>query len=48
MLGGSWVLISRVISRGTILITHIRGLIALLIATYEPPSDRTRVLQTWV
>ena len=27
LLGGSWVVISRVISRATILITHIRGLI---------------------
>ena len=38
LLGGSWVVISRVISRVTILITHIRGLIAPLIATPEPPS----------
>ena len=37
LLGGSWVLISRVISRVTILITHIRGLITLLITTPEPP-----------
>ena len=29
---------SRVISRVTILITHIRGLITLLISTHEPPS----------
>ena len=32
--GGSWVVISRV----TILITHIRGLITPLITTCEPPS----------
>ena len=38
ILGGSWVVISRVISRVTILITHIRGLITLLITTHEPPS----------
>ena len=38
LLGGSWVVISRVISRVTILITHIRGLITLLITTPEPPS----------
>ena len=38
LLGGSWVVISRVISRATILITHIRGLITLLIPTPEPPS----------
>ena len=29
ILGGSWVLISRVVSRVTILINHIRGLITL-------------------
>ena len=33
MLGGSWVVISRVLSRATIRITHIRGLITLLITT---------------
>ena len=36
-LGGSWVVISRVIRRATRLITHITGLIALL-TTHEPPS----------
>ena len=36
--GGSWVVISGVISRANILITHIRGLITLLISTHEPPS----------
>ena len=30
LLGGSWVAISRVVSRVTILITHIRGLITPL------------------
>ena len=35
-LGGSWVAISRVISRVTILITHIRGLITPLITTLSP------------
>ena len=30
--------VSRVISKVTILITHIRGLITLLITTHEPPS----------
>ena len=39
VLGGSWVVISRVISRVTILITHIRGLMTLLITTHEPPSS---------
>ena len=38
ILGGSWVVVSRVISRVTILITHIRGLITPLITTPEPPS----------
>ena len=37
LLGGSWVVISRVISRVTIVITYIRGLIAPLITTHEPP-----------
>ena len=38
LLGGSGVVISRVISRVTILITHIQGLITPLITTPEPPS----------
>ena len=38
ILGGSCVDISRVISRVTILRTHIRVLIPLLITTPEPPS----------
>ena len=33
LLGGSWVVISGVFSRVTILITHIRGLITPLITT---------------
>ena len=37
LLGGSWVVISRVISRVTIPITHIRGLITPLKTTHEPP-----------
>ena len=41
LLGGSWVVISRVISRDIILITYIRGLITLLITTHEPPSTQT-------
>ena len=36
-LGGSWVVISGVISRVTVFITHIRGLITPLITTHEPP-----------
>ena len=39
LLGGSWVVISEVISRITMVITHIRGLIAPLITTHEPPSS---------
>ena len=38
VLGGSWVVISRVISRVTILITHSRGLMTLLTTAHEPPS----------
>ena len=38
LLGGSWVVISRVISRITMVITYIRGLITPLITTHEPPS----------
>ena len=41
ILGGSWVVISGVISRATKVITHLRGLFSLLIiiATHEPPSS---------
>ena len=42
VLGGSWVVISKVISRViskvTILLAHNRGLITPLITTHEPPS----------
>ena len=38
LLGVSWVVISGVISRVTIVITHIRGLITPFITTHEPPS----------
>ena len=38
VLGGSWVVISRVISRATVHITHIGGLMTPLITTHEPPS----------
>ena len=38
LLGGSWVVISGVISRVTRLMTLIRVLITLLITTHEPPS----------
>ena len=39
ILGGSWVVISGVISRVTIRITHIGGLISPLLTTHEPPSS---------
>ena len=42
LLGGSWVVISRVISGVTILITHIKGPIVPLITTHEPPSNASR------
>ena len=35
----AWVLISGVISRVTIVITHIRGLIPPLLTAHEPPSS---------
>ena len=38
VVGGSWVVISGVISRVTIIITHIRGLITPLVTTHEPSS----------
>ena len=38
LLGGSWVVISGVISKVTVLITHIRGLISPLITRHEPPK----------
>ena len=38
LIGGSWLVIRGVISKVTIVITHIRGLITLLITTHEPPS----------
>ena len=46
ILGGSWVVVSRVISRITMVITYIRGLITLLITTHEPPSSSTVSGQT--
>ena len=39
ILGGSWVVISGVGSRVAIIITHIRGLISLVITTHEPLSS---------
>ena len=38
LLGGSWVVISGDISKVTIVIIHIRGLITPLVTTHEPPS----------
>ena len=40
LLGGSWVVVSGVIIRVTIVITHIKGLVTLLITTHEPPSNQ--------
>ena len=45
LLGGSWVVISGVISRVSKVITHIKGLITLLITTHEPPSNVLQILQ---
>ena len=39
LLGGSWVVVSGVISRVTIAITYIRGVITPLMTTHEPPSS---------
>ena len=38
VLGGSWVVISGITTKITIVPTHIRGLITVLITTDEPPS----------
>ena len=38
LLAGSWLVISSVISRITMVIAYIRGLITPLITTHEPPS----------
>ena len=38
LLGGLWVVLSRVTSRVTILITHIRGCVTSLMTTHEPAS----------
>ena len=38
LLGGSWVVISGVISRVTIIITPSRGFVAPVITAHEPPS----------
>ena len=38
VLAGSWAVISGVIIRVTLVITHIRGFITLLITTHAPPS----------
>ena len=42
-LGGSWVVISGVIIGVTMVITPIKGLITLFIATHEPPSKGFQV-----
>ena len=43
LLGGSWLVLSRTISRVTILITYNRGLITPLITAHEPPSRLSTV-----
>ena len=50
LLGVSWTVISRVISRVAIVITHIRGLIApvIIITTPEPPSGMARPRNVFV
>ena len=48
LLGGSWVVITRVLSRITIVITHIRGLIAPPITTHEPPRNAYRLFTAFV
>ena len=49
LLGGSWLVISGVIIRITIVLTHFRALIDLLITTHEPPSTpTTRNEGVWV
>ena len=42
VLGGSWVVISGAISKVTIVIIHIRGLITPFITPHEPPSSPYR------
>ena len=39
VLGGSGAVVSGVKSRVTVVITHIRELITILITTHEPPSN---------
>ena len=45
LLGGSWVVISGVISRVTVTITHIVGLITPFVTTHEPPSRNYKNLR---
>ena len=47
-LGVHWLGISRRISRGTIFMTHIRGLTTLLITTPEPPSNSKEWATSWL
>ena len=46
LLGGSWAVISRVISRVTIIITRIRGLMTPLITTLNPQSPNPKPYRT--
>ena len=45
VLGGSWVVISGVISRVTLIVTHIRRRVTPLISTHEPPSKADLLFQ---
>ena len=44
LLGGSWVVVSGVISRVTTVMSHIRGFITLLITTHELPIESMQLL----
>ena len=47
-LGGSWVVISRVISKVTIIIMIIGDFIPPLITTHEPPSSAAKAPFSWL
>ena len=50
VLGGSWLVISGLISRVTIVTTHTKGLITSLVTTHKPPSRAFRTCRVffWV
>ena len=47
LLGGSWVVICGIISRVSIVISHIRGLVTPLTTTHEPPSMHNEDERSW-